>query len=89
MKAARVMIPVFAHFCYAADILYTVFGREAQVVVDAATDVVSVQDAAQKSPLLQFTFQGDSDGAFPRTAQSGEPYHDAMLMEERFLVGTS
>ena len=37
----------FAYFGDTADILYPVFSRKAEIVVDPAADIVAVQDAAQ------------------------------------------
>ena len=41
-----------AHLGNTADVLHTVGGRKAQVVVDATTDVVAIQNAAEQSALV-------------------------------------
>ena len=42
-----------AYFGNTADILYPVFCRETEIVVDPAADIVAVQDAAQQTALVQ------------------------------------
>jgi hypothetical protein len=63
----------FAYFGYPADILHPVFRREAQVVIDPATDIISIQDAAQQTAFMQLTFKRNSN----RTLTGTRPSHCA------------
>ena len=48
-----------------AYVFHAVGLAEAQIVVDAGADVVSVQYAAEDAPVVQFSFQCNGYGALP------------------------
>ena len=77
IKAAIVIMPVstnnFGNLGYTADVLYAVGFRKAQIVIDAAADIVSVQNTAKQSAFMQLTFQSDSYRTLTRPAQPGKP----------------
>ena len=76
----------FGNLGYTADVLYAVGFRKAQIVIDAAADIVSVQNTAKQSAFMQLTFQSDSYRTLTRPAQPGKPNHHAMLFQKLFFV---
>ena len=75
-----------AHLGDAPDVLHPVRLREAQVIVDAAADIVAVQNAAKQAAPLQLALHGDGHSALARSAQAREPHHHTALPQQRFLV---
>ena len=70
----------FAYFGDTADILYPVFSRKAEIVVDPAADIVAVQDAAQQTALVQFALKRYRHRALPGTAQPGKPSLSSLVI---------
>lgn len=60
----------FGHLSDATDVLLTVFGSEAQVLVQALANVVSVQRVARDGVRHKELFQGKTDGGLPCTRQT-------------------
>ena len=79
----------FGHFGDAADILATVLGRETEIGIDTCADIVAIEDAAQAAAAMQLALKGNGYGALARAAQAREPQHDALLAQQRFLVGAA
>ena len=79
----------FGYLCDAADVLASVFGSEAEIVVDTRTDVVAIKDATEQSAPVQLTLQSDGDGALAGATEAGEPHHLASLTEQRFFIGAT
>ena len=52
------------YFGDTTDILYTVSFGEAQIIVDTAADIVSIQNTAKQSALMEFTFQCNRNRTF-------------------------
>ena len=75
------------HLGNAADVFPAVLRAEAEVGVDAGTDVVAVEQAAQEATAVQLALQGHGQGALAGTAQAGEPEHHAALAQQTLLVG--
>ena len=78
----------FTYLGYATDVFAAVFFGEAEVGVDAGTDVVAVEDSAENAPPVQLAFYADGNGALAATAQAGHLYHDALLTEQLLFVLT-
>ena len=76
----------FAYFGDTADILYPVFSRKAEIVVDPAADIVAVQDAAQQTALVQLALKRYRHRALPGTAQPGKPHHHTALLQQTLLI---
>lgn len=58
------------HLGDTADVLLAVFGREAQVLVQAVTDVVSVQGVRRDGVGYEVLLQRETDGGLPGTGQT-------------------
>ena len=54
----------FGHFAYAADILFAVFRRKAQILVQAVAHVVTVKDIGEPVSLNQRMLQCECERAF-------------------------
>ena len=76
----------FAYFGDTADILYPVFSRKAEIVVDPAADIIAVQDAAQQTALVQLALKRYRHRALPGTAQPGKPHHHTALLQQTLLI---
>ena len=74
----------FGHFADAADVLHTVFAREAQVAAQSVTDVVAVQHEGAATLPVQGLFNGMGQRGFARAGQSGEPDNRAAMAVLRF-----
>lgn len=58
------------HLGDTADVLLAVFGREAQVLVQAVTDVVSIQGVTRDGVGYEVLLQRETDGSLPGTGQT-------------------
>lgn len=58
------------HLGDTADVLLAVLGREAQVLVQAVTDVVSVQGVTRDGVGYEVLLQRETDGSLPGTGQT-------------------
>src|SRR5207247_226455 len=61
------------HLADAADVLGPVGGREAEVLVEAVADVVTVEDEGVHTPFPQRLLERHRDGGLPRAGEPGEP----------------
>ncbi len=77
------------HLSYPSDVLFPVFGREAQVFVQAETDVIAVESVACQALLEKMLLESDRYGGFSRGRQAGEPDCAAPLLAQlaAFLAG--
>src|SRR5262249_20185874 len=66
----------------AADILFTVGGREAKVLVQAMPNVVAVEDVCQVAALDQCMLECEGNRALARPTQAGEPEGCALLFQQ-------
>ena len=57
----------------AADILGSVLGREAEILVEAMAHVVAIEQVGVDPHLVQLVLHRVGDGALARAAQTGEP----------------
>lgn len=60
----------FGHLSDTTDVFLAVFGREAQVLVQAVADVVSIQRVARDSMRHKVLLQGKTDGSLPGARQT-------------------
>ena len=74
----------FGDFGDAADVFFAVFGREAEVLVEAEADVVAVEAVGGEVERLaeKSLFEGDGDGGFTRGGEAGQPDGEALLAAE-------
>jgi hypothetical protein len=63
----------FGDFAYPSNVLGAVFGTEAQVFVDAETNIVTIEAIHQHATLVERLFQRNGNCALARTRQTGEP----------------
>ena len=66
----------------AADVLGAIFGREAEVLVDAEADVVAVEPVYEMAATVQHFFERDRDGALAAAGKAREPDRRALLLQE-------
>lgn len=66
----------------APDVLEPVVFAESQVVVDAGSYVIPIQDLAKEPVKKEFLLQVGSQGGFSRPGKSGEPDHFGALPQD-------
>ncbi|KAH9827097.1 V-type proton ATPase subunit C [Teratosphaeria destructans] len=67
---------------YAPDVLLAVFGREAQVFVQAEAHVVAVETVGGQAEVEEVLLEGGRDGRLAGGRQAGEPDGGALLLAE-------
>lgn len=60
----------FCHLCNATDVFLAVLGGEAQILVQAMANVVSIQRVARDSMGHQILFKSKTNGCLPSTGQT-------------------
>ena len=75
----------FGHFGGAADVLFAVFGGEAEIAVEAVAQVVAVEEEGAAAQGEESTFQRFGDGGFARSGKAGEP-EDGGFVAVEFLA---
>lgn len=68
--------------CYPADVLFSVFRREAQVLVQAEANIVAVKPVASEALLQQMLFECGCDRRLAGSRETGEPDRAAFLLAE-------
>ena len=78
----------FGNFGNPADILKAILITEAEVGVQAGSEVVTVEDRGEATLLVKDAFCGICDGGFSGTGQAAHPDDDAALAKKVFFVLT-
>ena len=75
------------YFGDAADVLLAFFGGEAEIAIQAVTDIVAIEDETKFAVGDELFFEFLGDGRFAGTAQPGQPDGHAALAEDFLPVG--
>lgn len=70
------------NFADAADVLNAVLVAEAQVLVQAETDIVAIETVGSQAQVQEVLLQGGSNGRLARSGQTSEPEGEALLLAE-------
>ena len=70
-----------------ADVLIAVCFREAEVAVEAESDVVAVEAVGGEGAVQEVLFESGGDGGFPRGGEAREPDCEAGLGAEARALG--
>jgi hypothetical protein len=76
----RVITPVFAYLSDTPDVLLSVLGREAKVLVQAEPDVVAVEPVGLKTKVEEVLLKGNGNGGLSRGGETGEPDGGTLLL---------
>ena len=64
---------------FAADVFFPVFRAQTQVTVQAAADIVTVQDITADAHVEQTFFEGMGQGGFAAAGKAGKPEKGASV----------
>src|SRR5262249_41334531 len=74
------------HLADAADVLGAILGREPEVLVEAVTDVVAVQDVGAHAAFEEALLQVDGDRRLAGARQSREPDRTASVAVQALAI---
>src|SRR5262249_47543972 len=70
----------------AADVLGPIFGREAEIGVQAVTDVVAVEDVSAHAAIPERLLQRDRDGRLPGPGEAREPHRATLVTGDLLAI---
>ena len=85
VKKLETITPVSAYLSDTPDVLLSVLGREAKVLVQAEPDVVAVEPVGLKTKVEEVLLKGNGNGGLSRGGETSEPDGGTLLLAE---VGT-
>lgn len=73
---------VHAHLSDTPDVLLSVLGREAKVLVQAESDIVAIESVGLKTEVEKVLLEGNGDGGLAGGRETGEPDGGTLLLTE-------
>jgi len=74
-----------AHFSDTPDVLLSVLGREAKILVQAEPDVIAIESVGLETKVEEVLLESNGDGGLARGRETSEPDGGTLLLAE---VGT-
>jgi len=80
VKEHHIATPVPAYLSDAPDVLLSVLGREAKVLVQAEPDIVAVESVGLKTKVEEVLLKGNGNGGLSRGGETSEPDGGTLLL---------
>lgn len=73
---------IHAHLSDTPDVLLSVLGREAKILVQAEPDVVAIESVGLETKVEEVLLESNSDGGLARGRETSEPDGGTLLLAE-------
>jgi len=71
-----------AHFSDTPDVLLSVLGREAKILVQAEPDVIAIESVGLETKVEEVLLESNGDGGLARGRETSEPDGGTLLLAE-------